>query len=401
MKKVNAPLPELNFDDATAVKLWRGIVAKRSREKRMRAIGSVTRGAMVVGALGVGIWMHRTHSHPIDAHVTTTTTHAALALEGGAAIDVLAAAEAPRTFTFNDASHIELARGARLVPHVNDASAFVSSLHGAGTFDVTPGGARRWSVECEDVTVDVIGTRFHVEEKDGHVHVAVDHGIVVVRGDRVANHLQRLVDGESIDIDAKTNAANLPITPASIASTQPQEIAPLPTSISNAATATHPTIAEAKPDSWQSLAQAGKYAAAYDALRPVGLVTEASRASVDDLFMLADVARLSAHPADAVGPLTRILDEHPNDSRASLAAFSRGRLELDALASPAAAANSFARAIAIGLPSSLEEDAYVRLVEARMRAGDRKSATRAQDDYAAKFPHGTRADSIARWLREE
>jgi transmembrane sensor len=122
---------------------------------------------------------------------------------------------------------------------------------------------------------------------------------------------------------------------------------------------------------------------------------------VDDLLALADVARLSGHPADAVIPLTRVVTEHAGDPRASLAAFTLGRLELDSLRHPALAAAAFERAMALGLPQSLQEDALARLVEARAQAADAPGARSAAEEYERRFPAGKRLDEVRRWAQAE
>jgi hypothetical protein len=66
--------------------------------------------------------------------------------------------------------------------------------------------------------------------------------------------------------------------------------------------------------------------------------------SVSSLFAAADAARLAGRPADAVAPLTAILDRFPGDRRAGLAAFQLGRVLADDLGDRAAAARAFARA---------------------------------------------------------
>ena len=94
--------------------------------------------------------------------------------------------------------------------------------------------------------------------------------------------------------------------------------------------------------------------------------------------------------------LERVLDEHPEDPRAALAAFTLGRVE-SALDRPARAAEAFARAIAIGPPAALHEDAMARLVEARAAAGERAAATEAARAYLARFPEGRHAEAIRRY----
>jgi transmembrane sensor len=115
---------------------------------------------------------------------------------------------------------------------------------------------------------------------------------------------------------------------------------------------------------------------------------ETQRLSVADLLALADVARLSGHPREAVAPLERILSRFASDPQAPLAAFALGRLELDALDQPRKAAAALERALALGVPRSLKEDVRARLVEAYGRAGDRTAARAAARAYLREFPDG-------------
>ena len=154
--------------------------------------------------------------------------------------------------------------------------------------------------------------------------------------------------------------------------------------------------------SWRALASRGSYDEAYQSLGADGMAHETrTHGSVDDLLALADVARLSGHGADAVLPLTRVVEEHPNEARAPLAAFTLGRLQLDTLGHPDRAAEAFERAIALGLPQGLVEDAYARLVEAHARSGDRVAARATAEAYSQKFPQGSRTSAIARWLGDD
>ena len=130
---------------------------------------------------------------------------------------------------------------------------------------------------------------------------------------------------------------------------------------------------------WRELARNGRHREAFATLGAQGIRREAKRLGIADLFALADVARLSGHPADAVGPLQRIIDGFPSDPQAPLAAFALGRLELDDLGRPQAAAAAFSRALEMGAPDSLRDNVRARLEEAhaRMRPkADKKSVDR-------------------------
>ena len=163
-----------------------------------------------------------------------------------------------------------------------------------------------------------------------------------------------------------------------------------------------PPVRAATPETWKQLAARGENAKAYAQLGRAGLASAARSASVGDLFALADVARLSGHPADARAPLERIFGEHPTDGRASLAALTLGRVQLRSLGAPAAAATALERALALGLPAGLDEEAYGLLVEARATAGDRAGARAAYAEYVARFPAsaGGRQAALRRWVSD-
>jgi transmembrane sensor len=378
------------LDEVAVARLWAGIGARRrSRAQRRRTLTAVAGAALVTMVMLLVLRPSRLPPQemlPLQARAVTPS--GPLHLETGAIPGVLSAKEAPLRVALDDGSVVELARGAALDTQVNTAAAFTGHLLGSATFEVKPGGARRWSIVTSLVTVDVIGTRFQVLAEGDALRVVVEHGIVLVRGEHVPGQVQRLVDGQSLRVSAET-AAWVPVTPSAPSAPTPTTQAPPPP----------PEHAPASPRSvWKDLARSGDYDAAYRQLGPDGVAREAARASVDDLMMLADVARLSAHGADAVVPLSHVVDEHAADARAAVAAFTLGRLQLDTLNHPGQAAKAFARAIALGLPGSLVEDAYARLVEADAKAGNRDAARAAADEYARKFPQGTRSSSMAKWV---
>ena len=84
----------------------------------------------------------------------------------------------------------------------------------------------------------------------------------------------------------------------------------------------------------------------------------------------------------------------PADPRAPLAAFTLGRLQLDQLAQPRAAAAAFAQARALDPSGPLAEDALARQVIATALAGDKDEATRLATDYVALFPNGRSINSV-------
>jgi transmembrane sensor len=220
------------------------------------------------------------------------------------------------------------------------------------------------------------------------LRVAVQRGEVVVRGERVADRARRLVAGEFLDVvDEDAPADGEAAAPAESPRAEPAG-AP--------ARGVH-----ASSVSWRELARGGRHREAFASLGALGVRREAQRLGVADLLELADVARLSGHPSEAVAPLERILREFSTDPQAPLAAFALGRLELDALGEPRRAATALERALALGVPRSLDDDVRARLVEAYDRAGDHAGARVAARAYLRHLPAGRhRADMEARLAGE-
>jgi transmembrane sensor len=366
-------------DDRTLARIWSGIESRGPGRRRRRAPTMFVLSA--VAALGVlaGIWLHA----PRDAGPLRFA-------DGGA----LASVDAPATgavVSLSDGSRITLGAGARLQPLESSGTSFVATLSsGSAAFSVRPGGPRRWRVACGLATVEVVGTEFSCAREPGRLRVAVQHGAVLVLGERVPDRVQRLDAGQALEL----TDAPAPLPPN----------AEVPPEAADEAAPTTPERAPTPPSgtmgspSWRELARRGRHGEAFAVLGTAGLRRETSRLGVPDLFALADVARLSGHPADAVAPLQRILDQFAHDPQAPLAAYALARLELDALDRPRQAAAALSRALSLGIARGLREDVRARLVEAQVRAGDRNAARAAADAYLREFPDGRYRQTIAAQL---
>ena len=127
---------------------------------------------------------------------------------------------------------------------------------------------------------------------------------------------------------------------------------------------------------------------------PAVAPTGASGATVEELLVAADVARLSNRPREAVGNLRRALALDPDPSREAVAAFTLGKVLLEELAEAEPAAEAFARARAAEPRGPLAEDALAREVEAWSRAGAAALARLRARDYLRLFPSGRRAREV-------
>ena len=379
MSPLRLPLKDALRDPVDEAALHRIALALESGTKakpRRRILTSILVGAVATATL-VLTWPRLRH----DA--------GPLRFADGRELATMETGQSARDLVLSDGSHIRLSPGSRVEPLSSSGGAFSAIVtRGRAEFDVRPGGPRHWVIECGLATVEVMGTGFTCERSPGRLRVMVHHGIVLVRGDRVPDRARRLVAGERLDL---IEDAPFPTPVATDHLDLPAPTTP---------TVRPPTV-RATANTWKNLARNGHPEEAFNALGMEGLRRETKRLGVADLLALADVARLSGHPAEAVRPLERILDEFARDPQAPLAAFALGRLELDALGHARAAAAAFTKALVLGIPHGLREDTRARLVEALARGGDTAGATRAAEAYRQEFPDGRHGRAIEGWLRQK
>jgi transmembrane sensor len=361
--------------------MWSGVVSRTAAERRPRwqwgvAVAAAAACALVV----VRVWPVRAPGGP-------------LRLADGGAVGTLAqdGSAAAREVALNDGSQLSLSPGSTLDVLENSGERFDVQLRtGRVGFEVHPGGPRRWIIEAGVATVEVVGTRFEVNRTPQGVDVDVFRGIVLVRGERVPGQVQRLVKGGHLHVDALVKAAvSLPPPPA-VVEPPPAEHSAQPARAAPPLRRPAPEhAAESSPPAWEKLAQAQQFKEAYGALGPSGTVgVDLEHLPIDRMLEVADVARRSGHPEEAVQVLLRVVERFPADRNSAVAAFTRGRIEADQLNHSASAAEAFAQALQLGLPGALDEDARVRLVEARHKSSDAAGARAAFDEYVARYPQG-------------
>ena len=370
-------------DEAGYQRMWREVRAGRARRDRDRVpLGwrAAPFATAALAALAVtAVW--------VEMRPAATTHTTAGALERAAGPLRLASREAPGrvavagTVRFEDGSHVTLAEETALRTEENSGRAFGTRMErGHARFYVRPGGPREWAIECDLARVVVVGTEFEVERTDARVRVAVGHGVVRVE-DRVNDRVLTLVANESVVIERRRAAEGMG-----------------PTASSADAPPSGPAAASPGDEgAWTRLAREGEYAEAWAVLGRDGLARESRRANASELLALADVARRSGHPAEAVEPLERLLRTRPDDANAGVAAFTLGIVQMDQLRDAAAAAAAFDRALELGLPPALQENALARLAIVRGQSADAAGARLAAERYLELYPDGARRAEVRRW----
>jgi transmembrane sensor len=362
------------FSDAQVEELWRGVQARRARSSRWSWLALA---APALAAAVVGVVLHRTRT---PAAIAVVEGPLRLADGDGVTASRLRnAGTSPATLRLSDRSTLTLHPAAALLPTRNDGRALELELRqGTADFEVTPGGPRRWRIECGLATVTVVGTAFTLDRREDSLRVAVSHGTVWVDGARVPEGHRVLTAGQSL---AVLSAPTAP-PPAVVAAPARPPSRPPPRGVT--------------PPAWRAQAQRGDARGAWDSLGDQGFAREAATSSPAVLLELADVARRTRHHDLAAPLLERFVREHPAHPEAAMAAFTLGRDELSLRARPASAAEWFQRALALRPPRSLEEDLRARLVEAHLAAGDRPAACAAARASLSAFPQGRHASRLGR-----
>jgi transmembrane sensor len=316
---------------------------------------------------------------------------AAMVLAAAVAIAVLPVSEpktpvlanrpdaAERSVSFSDGSHAVLLDTAAevVVERASDAVIDVRLPAGRARFEIAPRKERTFRVACGDVVVQVLGTGFELERAGARTHVRVLHGRVAVSWQGGS---EQLGAGE---------AGWFP------------KLAAVPASAAEAAVESETDQPEqpagrerARAASWRQHAERGEFQEAYRMLE-----RERERVSddVEELLLAADASRLSGHASEAVPYLQRVVDRHPTDPRAPLAAFTLGGVLMNQLGRPREAEAAYARARAMSPSSALSQDALARQVEAAHRASDVPAARALALEYLERYPEGRRVQAVRRF----
>ncbi|MCB9656508.1 MAG: FecR domain-containing protein [Sandaracinaceae bacterium] len=386
-----------DVDERRVQALWRRVEAGRrgprprasSRRERLavprsrRLLSGVAVGALVV-LLGVGWSLRGDPSGP-------------LRLADGSPVPATITSDVAESLSFDDGSSLALAPGSHVdlletTPH----HVRLALRGGRVTFRIRPRGPRRWEVACGPLSVEVVGTVFTITRDDERVGVDVARGAVLVRGERVPDHVQRLGAGQSLVV---SSASEEPPAPRREPAPSPQDqdaaaqLEEAPARLGGVGA----REAQRRPG-WREHLEAGRYEDAYDALGPDGFQREATRTDdVAELMRLSDLARLAGHPRDAVRPLERIMQRGDGGRAAAIAAYTLGRLRLERLGDPGGAVAYFEQSLQLGLPAALREPARARLVRALHADADPRGPDAARR-YLELHPNGASADLFRGWI---
>jgi transmembrane sensor len=315
---------------------------------------------------------------------------------------------------FSDGSEVALAPGSRARLATLDAvGAHLVLESGAADVRVTPNRGARYKISLGPFAVDVTGTRFDVgfRPSDELFTLTLHEGKVVVSG-CVLGEGRPLLAGESLSASCRAghfeisalgavrpgSSAELVAEPRPVAPAQPVIGEPTPSAV-EAAPPQPPADAmrEASMPSWQALSRQGRFSDAYAAIAVEGFDAAVSRASVADLALLGETARLAGKSADALTAFQALRSRGTGSAAAKQAAFSIARVHFDQRAAYAEAGRWFRTYLAEQPGGPFSREAEGRLMEALSRAGDRLAAQKVASSYLAKYPRGPH-ERVARQL---
>lgn len=370
MTELRAPIKKHVEDDvaeADAQRLWMGIVDRRARRHaRRRARPLLVLAYAAFAATALWLWLGRGSAEHTLRPLETA--------QGGPP-RFRSDERAART-ELDDGSRVELEPRTELDILNNDGRAFVTVLRrGTATFDVRPGGERRWTIETGLGSVEVLGTRFTIRKTERAVRVEVARGVVLVRAQSLPERARRLGAGEQVVLTAEGAAAPATSVTASPSAEVEAPVASRDSDPASDSGARHPVRAPA----------------------PAPSTAAVTASSFDELLRQADAARAAGDRDGAIAALRRALRDPAQDARRATAAFSLGKLLLET-GRPAEAADAFATCLRLSPPAALAEDALVRSIEAEARAGRLDRARALASDYERRYPLGRRRGEVQRWL---
>ncbi len=297
------------------------------------------------------------------------------------------------TLFFDDGSRAtSLTEDSRLVAtQVTSTEVRVRLERGAARFDVASRPERLFRVDAGDVSVLVLGTAFSVRRIGERSEVVVNRGRVRVSwtaGARVLSVGERGVFPPVETIRDESRPRSQPSEGDEARHVEPEIV-------SRRRGPARVRAQRPSAPSWRALAEEGRVDEAYAALEQAG--GAASLRGLADALRAADVMRLSGHPAEAVDALEGAIAANPGDPRAAVASFTLGRVLLNQVGRPRAAASAFARARSLRPTGALAEDALAREVEALSRAGAASVARRRALEYLDRYPTGRRRRAVQRY----
>ncbi|HET9955544.1 MAG TPA: FecR domain-containing protein [Polyangiaceae bacterium] len=379
-------------------------------------VGAASGVAAIAAVLGWVLLRERPISFEIGAHPTTGQLGDVVQANNGQAVPV----------RFSDGSSVVLAKEGRMrVLAADPSGARVLLEQGEVDVSVThrAGKQTRWNFEAGPFQVHVIGTefamawnpslsKFSLRTRAGSVRVlgpcldgppGLQGSRAVDAGARLEVNCPEAAPAERSDKFSLNTPA--PGTAASAWSVDPGQASTLVRGreleqVGTSPEAQHPAVAptsslNSEPN-WREALRSGRGADALRIAESSSFPAVCERATRSELLELADAARLSAKSQLATTALLALRKRFSGSTDAATAAFALGRIAFEQQHDYSRAARWF-KAYMDELPGGpLIGDAAGRLMEAKIRQGDRAGARLEAERYLKRFPQGPYAAQARR-----
>jgi hypothetical protein len=238
------------------------------------------------------------------------------------------------------------------------------------------GAPTRWQFEVGAYHVTVNGTRFRMAfhgADDRSLRVSTEEGSVTVSGGCL--EAAKTVSAGEI-LEASCPAREVP--------------APDDVPAAEAALAPTPDLAAKamRTERWRELLAAGRLLEGLRAAERANFDQVCRTATAKELLALADAGRFFGPSKRAVAALVALRARFPGSAVAGTAAFTLGRIVFEKEHDYSQAASWFETYLREQPSGPLMGDAFGRLMEARLRAGDTLRARTTAEQYLGRFPAG-------------
>jgi transmembrane sensor len=327
-------------------------------------------GGLAMGALGTWMWTQLPLTFEVGAHHQV----------GRPGDLVRATSSAPAPLRFSDGSSLVLHEGGSLrvlATHARGARVLVED--GSVDVQVTSGylGRKKWRFEAGPFSVQVTGTRFHLSYHAlvRRFRLSTQEGQVIVSGACLTGPTP-VSAGSRIDLSC-------------LAGPSPR-IAPPPEApaTGKSAPVALASLAPPRAAGWRELLAAGWFREGVRAAEQAGFDRVCQTATRKELLLLADGARLFDRTPRAVTALRVLRHRFPASHEAATAAFTLGRIAFEQSHAYRDAVHWFATYLREQPNGPLMGDAFGRLLEARLLAGDHIGARADAQQYLRRFPDG-------------
>ena len=381
------------------------LLRRSSELRRRRQVTSISVVAVLVvgGALmGLRLWPKYDHGSFATVRAQAGQRVAASALD-------LAVA-------FDDGSRVVLSSGASLrTDMVGPSSATLELERGRAAVRVIHTHATHWTVHAGAYSVQVTGTRFHLDwrPENGALTVAVEEGSVRVSGGLLTEPLD-ITTGQSLALEQGhavgtgnfgSNTAMRPLGASPPAQSTPEPPAPpafMASPLDNEP-ARSPgrkpfvhhlaTPSSALPSlgiSWRQQAEAGHYRDALAEAERKGFDGICRESAGADLLTLAEAARYAGRSDRAEQALKAVRARFGSSEDSAVAAYLLGRIAAENRRDHAEAARWFRAYLAERPGGRLDREAEGRLLES-LAFMDRNTAREAARIYLQHYPSGPHA----------